>query len=153
MSCVYSPLQGSYAHNTINCRPFSATRHCICLQHAQSLWHLKTSEDSEPCTGPAYKPCHIDLRSLAPPQAYPRSPAATTSTDLLRAGTSARGPQLRKTHMSCFYSPLHGSYAHNTINYRPFSATRHKAGCKSVKATASRALIKHSINGASSLEA
>ena len=25
----------------------------ICLQHAQSLWHLKTSEDSGPCTGPA----------------------------------------------------------------------------------------------------
>ena len=74
-------------------------------------------------------------------------------TDLLRAGTSARGPQLRKTHMSCVYSPLQGSYAHNTINYRPFSATRHKAGCKSVKATASRALIKHSVNGASSLEA
>ena len=74
-------------------------------------------------------------------------------TDLLRAGTSARGPQLRKTHMSCFYSPLHGSYAHNTINYRPFSATRHKAGCKSVKATASRALIKHSINCTPSLQA
>ena len=25
-----------------------------------------------PCTGPTYKPCHIDLRSLAPPQAYLR---------------------------------------------------------------------------------
>ena len=103
MSCVYSPLQGSYAHNTINCRPFSATRHCICLQHAQSLWHLKTSEDSEPCTGPAYKPCHIDLRSLAPPQAYPRSPAATTSNyrSAARRNKCKGTPAEKDSHVMC----------------------------------------------------
>ena len=55
------------------------------------------------------KPCHLDLRSLAPPQAYPRSPAATTSTDLLRAGTSAKGPQLRTWVIKCHHwtSPNH----------------------------------------------
>ena len=37
------------------------------------------------------------------------------------------------------FAPL----CHHTINYKTVSATRRKAGCKSVKATASRALIEH----------